>query len=184
MYCIARSIALGVRDLLLLPEEDVSAEDLELLFLRVRPVETTEWVECDGIVAGRGLPFCRGRCHQIERCWEVAARSEAEYTALYRLGLGCTGLKLNWWCWWWGPRTCLHVGRATAMIVVELTRRLRWELVGHMWRPRRIDSGYCFLSRLVLHHPVGARVGFCLGLRDRHDGRCEDIGWGFISGTC
>ena len=39
MYCIARSIALGVRDLLLLPEEDVSAEDLELLFLRVRPVE-------------------------------------------------------------------------------------------------------------------------------------------------
>ena len=95
MYCIARSIALGMRDLLLLPEEDVSAEDLELLFLRVRPVETTEWVECDGIAAGRGLPCCRGRCHQIERCWEVAAHSEAECAVLYRLGLGAHGAEVE-----------------------------------------------------------------------------------------
>ena len=93
--CIARSIALGARDLLLLHEEDASAEGLELLFLRVRPCETTEWVEYDGIVAGHGLPFCRERCHQIERCREEVAHSEAEYTALYRLGLGVHGAEVE-----------------------------------------------------------------------------------------
>ena len=51
--------------------------------------------ECDGIVAGRGLPVCRGRCHQIERCWEGAAHSEAEHTALYRLGLGVRGAEVE-----------------------------------------------------------------------------------------
>ena len=87
MCCIARLTALVVRDLKLLLEEVVSMEDLGLLFLRARPFWTTEWVECDGTAAGRGLPSCRGRCHQIGRCWGAAANIEAECTTLHHLGL-------------------------------------------------------------------------------------------------
>ena len=89
--CIARLTALVVRDLLLLLEEVVSMEDLGLLFLRARPFWTIEWVECDGTAAGRALPSCRGRCHQIERCWDI----EAECTALHHLGLEVHGLEVE-----------------------------------------------------------------------------------------
>ena len=79
VHCVARSTALGVRDLLLLLEEDVSVGDLRLLFLRARLFWTTEWVECDGIVAGRGLPSCRGRCHQI---LQVSASTASQSSSL------------------------------------------------------------------------------------------------------
>ena len=64
--------------------------------------------------------------------------------------------------------TCRHVVCSTTVIVVKLTGRLRRELVSHLWGPRGIDAGRCFLSKLMLQgfHPIGAEIYLLLGPRN------------------